>query len=71
MGIRISVVETWARMLPSQYSTMACTLDCGWITTCTWEGSKPNSQHASITSNPLFIMVAQSMVMRFPIFQVG
>ena len=33
--------------------------------------SKSNSQQASITSKPLFIRVAESMVMRFPIFQVG
>ena len=32
---------------------------------------KSNSQHASITSNPLFIRVAESIVIRLPIFQVG
>ena len=34
-------------------------------------GWKSNSQQASITSKPLFIKVAESMVMRCPIFQVG
>ena len=46
-------------------------VDCGWTTTSTCDGCKSNSQHASITSKPLFISVAESMVIRFPIFQVG
>ena len=34
-------------------------------------GGKLNKRQASMTSNPLFIRVAESMVMRWPIFQVG
>ncbi len=33
IGIRISVAETCAITLPSSYSTMACTVDCGCTTT--------------------------------------
>ena len=32
---------------------------------------KPNSQCASITSRPLFMSVAESMVIFAPMFQVG
>src|SRR5471032_3071787 len=67
----MSVADTWASTLPSLYSIIACTVDCGWITTSTSDGAKPNSQQASITSKPLFISVAQSIVMRLPIRQVG
>ena len=31
----------------------------------------PKSQRASMTSKPLFIMVAESIVIRWPIFQFG
>ena len=34
-------------------------------------GATPNSQCASITSSPLFISVAESMVILRPICQVG
>jgi len=71
MGMRISVAQSCAITLPSLYSTIACTVDCGWTTTSISLGAKPNSQQASITSNPLFISVAESMVILGPIFQVG
>ena len=68
---RMSVAEICAITLPSLYSTIACTEDCGCTTTSTSEGFRSKSQQASITSKPLFMSVAESMVMRFPIFQVG
>src|SRR6185295_12754747 len=71
IGMRMSVAEIWAITLPSLYSTMACTEDCGCTTTSTSDGFRSNSQQASITSKPLFINVAESMVMRLPIFHVG
>ena len=39
--------------------------------TCTRLGGKLNKRQASMTSKPLFIKVAESMVIRCPIFQVG
>ena len=46
-------------------------VDCGCTMTCTRSGRTSNSRQASMTSKPLFIKVAESMVIRFPIFQVG
>ncbi len=46
-------------------------MDCGCTNTRTRLGGKLNKRHASITSNPLFIRVAESMVIRCPIFHVG
>ncbi len=28
----MSVVESWAMIDPSTYSTIECTIDCGWMT---------------------------------------
>jgi hypothetical protein len=67
----MSVAETCAIRLPSTYSIIAWTEDCGWTTTVTSRGANPNSQQASITSKPLFMSVAESMVIRGPILQVG
>ncbi len=71
MGRRMSVTEIWARMLPSTNSTMEWIVDCGCTMTFTRSGGTWNKRQASITSNPLFINVAESMVILFPIFQVG
>ncbi len=56
---------------PSVSSTIECTTDCGWITTSMASGAAPNSQCASITSRPLFISVAESIVIFRPICHVG
>ena len=56
---------------PSVSSTIECTTDCGWMTTSIWRPLTPNSQCASMTSSPLFISVAESMVIFRPICQVG
>ncbi len=56
---------------PSMYSTIECTMLCGWITTSMRSASTSKSQRASITSRPLFMRVAESIVILGPIFQVG
>ena len=43
----------------------------GCTTTCTWSISTPNSQRASMTSNPLLTMVEESMVSLCPMDQLG
>ena len=53
-------------------STSEWTIDCGCTTTSMADGAATsNSQCASITSRPLFISVAESMVILRPIRQVG
>ena len=56
---------------PSTYSTSECTMLCGWITTSIARGATSNSQRASITSRPLFIMVAESTEILRPMTQFG
>ena len=65
-GIAISAITD-----PSIISTIECTTLCGWITTEIRSGPTSNSQRASITSSPLFIRVAESIVILLPIRQVG
>ena len=67
----MSVMPIWAMTEPSINSTIECTIDCGWTTTSICEAGSPNSQCASITSRPLFISVAESIVIFWPICQVG
>ena len=45
--------------------------DSGCTTTLIFSGSTPNSHLASMTSKPLFIIVAESMVILLPILQFG
>ena len=42
-----------------------------WTTIWIFSGGRPNSQTASISSRPLFIRVAESMVIFAPMFQLG
>ena len=67
----MSVTEICARIEPSTYSTSEWTVDCGWTVIRTWSGVTSNSRQASMTSKPLFNMVAESTVMRRPMTQVG
>ena len=67
----MSVMPICAMIEPSFNSTIECTIDCGCTTTSICEAGTPNSQCASITSRPLFISVAESMVIFGPICQVG
>jgi hypothetical protein len=71
MGRRMSVTPSCASTVPSTNSTMECTTDCGWMSTSTRSALTPNSQRASMTSRPLFMRVAESMVILRPMLQVG
>ena len=62
---------SWAITEPSLYSTIECTIDCGWITTAIWSAVRSNSHRASMISRALFIKVAESTVIFGPIAQVG
>ena len=44
---------------------------CGWMSTSIFSAGTPKSHLASITSKPLFISVAESMVIFAPMFHVG
>ena len=46
-------------------------MDCGCTSTCIFSAGTPNSHFASITSKPLFIMLAESMVIFAPMSQLG
>ena len=67
----MSEMPSWATTEPSMYSTIEWTTDSGWTTMSIRLGSMPKSQCASITSSPLFISVAESMVILSPIDQLG
>ncbi len=71
IGRRISVTPSCAITDPSISSTIEWTMDCGWTSTSMRAAETSNSQRASITSRPLFIMVAESTVILGPIFQRG
>src|SRR6266852_871177 len=58
MGTPMSATPSWAMTAPSTYSTIECTIDCGWMTTWTRSAATSNSQRASMISRPLFISVA-------------
>ena len=67
----MSGMPSWASTEPSTYSTIEWTMLCGWTMTDTCAVGKSNNQRASMTSNPLFISVAESIVILSPIFHVG
>ncbi len=67
----MSVTESCASRLPSTNSTMEWIGALRMHDHLTCSGGMSKSRQASITSKPLFISVAESMVMRRPIFQVG
>ena len=67
----MSGVPRCASSEPSVRRTSACTIDWGCTTTSMRSYGTPNSRCASITSRPLFIRVAESIVMRAPIAHVG
>ena len=71
MGRRMSGVPSCAFIAPSSNCTIECMTDCGCMTTSMSSAPTPNSHLASITSNPLFIIVAESMVIFAPILQLG
>src|SRR6266568_9424963 len=67
----MSDTPSCATIEPSMYSTIECTIDSGWTTMSIRRGSTSKSHRASITSSPLFIRVAESMVILSPIDQFG
>ena len=67
----MSGTPNWAFTAPSANWTALCTIDWGWTSTCILSASTPKSHFASITSNPLFIIEAESMVIFAPISHVG
>ena len=71
MGRRMSGRERWASMLPSMNSTMPCTMLWGWTRTLIFSMGVSKSQWASMTSSPLFMSVAESMVILLPMLHFG
>ena len=71
IGTRMSGGPQWARTLPSSSRTMAWIRDWGWTTTSISSYGRSNRWCASITSRPLFISVAESIVIFSPMVQVG
>ena len=67
----MSVTPSCAIVDPSVSSTIEWTIDCGCTTTSMRSAGTSNSQCASMTSRPLFISVAESIVILRPICQVG
>ena len=61
----------WASDAPSHSCTSPWMIDCGCTTTSMRSYGVPNRWWASITSRPLFISVAESIVILPPIAQVG
>ena len=68
---RISGTDIWAIMLLSIYSTAEWIILSRCTTTSILSAGTPNKCTASMTSKPLFISVALSMVIFAPIFHVG
>ena len=67
----MSVTPSWASTVPSTNSTIEWTTDCGWMRTSTRPALTPKSHRASITSSPLFMRVAESIVIFRPMDHVG
>ena len=71
IGRRMSGVPSCALIAPSSNCTIEWMTDWGCITTSISSAPTPNSHFASMTSKPLFIMVAESMVILAPMLQLG
>ena len=71
IGVRMSGCPSCASSEPSAYSTSECTTLCGWMMVSIFSFGKLNNQRASMTSSPLFIIVAESTEILRPIAQVG
>ncbi len=69
--MRMSGEPSWAMTEPSRNSTRPWTTDCAWTTTSSSSGASANKCCASINSRPLFIRVAELIVIFGPIDQVG
>ena len=71
MGNRMSGTPSCAFTEPSTNCTAEWTIDWGWMSTWIFSAGTPKSQRASITSKPLFMSVAESMVIFAPMSHVG
>ena len=71
IGNLISGTPNCAFTPPSQNCTALWTIDWGWTNTCILSAGTPKSHLASITSKPLFIKDAESIVIFAPISHVG
>ena len=67
----MSGLPSCARIAPSSNSIIEWITLCGCTTTWIFSSGTPKRWCASMTSRPLFIIVAQSTVIFAPIFQVG
>ena len=65
------VTPSCAMIEPSTNSTIECAIDCGCTRMSISSAEALKSQRASITSSPLFIIVAESTVIFAPIRHVG
>src|SRR5699024_8151828 len=71
IGRRMSGGLACAMVDPSRKVTIECTTDCGCTTTSIRSAATPNNNCASISSSPLFTMVAELMVTTGPMSHVG
>ena len=71
MGSRMSGTPSCAFTEPSSNCTIEWMTDCGCTSTSIFSNGMLNSHLASMTSNPLFIRLALSMVTFGPILQLG
>ena len=71
IGSLISAVPSCAMTAPSRNCTMEWMMLPGWTTTCMRSAGTSKSHDASMTSSPLFTMVAESMVIFLPMLQLG
>ena len=71
IGVSMVGTPSCALMLPSTYCTIECTTDWGCTSTCMRSAGTSKSQRASMTSNPLFINEAESIVTLRPMLQLG
>src|SRR5699024_12305382 len=63
--------DACAMVEPSRKVTIECTIDCGWTVTSTRSEGMSNRRQASISSRPLFTIVAEFNVFIWPMDQVG
>ena len=71
MGARMSEPPSWAFTTPSENSTMEWILLWRWTSTRTSSMGTWKRWCASMTSRPLFMRLAESMVIFAPMSQVG
>ena len=69
--MRISGTPSWAMTEWSANCTAEWMTLSRWTTIWILSSGRPNSHTASISSSPLFIRVAESMVIFAPMFQLG